>query len=163
VFEGERAMTRDNNLLGKFELTGLQPAPRSAPQIQVTFDIDANGILSVSATDKATGIDNRIKITNDKGRLSREDIERMVAEAEKYREEDDRQRERIAAKNSLESYCFNMKATLAEVRFVKHKKKLLSNNVREINRVCNFAECRIPKKLKSFCSIPFKNADFFLL
>ena len=120
MFEGERAMTRDNNLLGKFELTGLTPAPRCAPQIQVTFDIDANGILNVSATEKSTNNENRIRITNDKGRLSREDIKRMVAEAETYRAEDDRQRERIAAKNSLESYCFNMKATLAEVS-LSHK------------------------------------------
>ncbi len=134
MFEGERAMTRDNNLLGKFELTGLTPAPRCAPQIQVTFDIDANGILSVSATEKCTNNENSIRITKDKGRLSREDIERMVAEAEKYREEDDRQRERVAAKNSLESYCFNMKATLAEVRFVIQKKIALEQ-FRQINLV----------------------------
>jgi L1 cell adhesion molecule like protein len=86
----------------------------------VTFDIDANGILNVSATEKSTNNENRIRITNDKGRLSREDIKGMVAEAETYRAEDDRQRERIAAKNSLESYCFNMKATLAEVS-LSHK------------------------------------------
>ena len=107
-------MTKDNNLLGKFELTGIPPAPRGVPQIEVTFDIDANGILNVSAVDKSTGKQNKITITNDKGRLSKDDIERMVKEAESYKEEDDKQRERIAAKNSLEGYAFQMKATLDE-------------------------------------------------
>ncbi|KAH9493263.1 Heat shock cognate 71 kDa protein, variant 3 [Dermatophagoides farinae] len=114
VYEGERAMTKDNNLLGKFELTGIPPAPRGVPQIEVTFDIDANGILNVSAVDKSTGKQNKITITNDKGRLSKDDIERMVKEAESYKEEDDKQRDRIAAKNSLEGYAFQMKATLDE-------------------------------------------------
>jgi len=114
VFEGERAMTKDNNLLGKFELSGIPPAPRGVPQIEVTFDIDANGILNVTALEKSTNKENKITITNDKGRLSKEDIERMVNEAEKYRSEDDKQKETIAAKNALESYCFNMKATLDE-------------------------------------------------
>ena len=107
-------MTKDNNLLGKFELTGIPPAPRGVPQIEVTFDIDANGILNVSAVDKSTGKQNKITITNDKGRLSKDDIERMVKEAESYKEEDDKQRDRIAAKNSLEGYAFQMKATLDE-------------------------------------------------
>jgi L1 cell adhesion molecule like protein len=114
VYEGERAMTKDNNLLGKFELTGIPPAPRGVPQIEVTFDIDANGILNVSAVDKSTGRQNKITITNDKGRLSKEDIERMVKEAEQYKNEDDTQRERITAKNSLESYAFNMKSTVED-------------------------------------------------
>lgn len=114
VYEGERAMTKDNNLLGKFELTGIPPAPRGVPQIEVTFDIDANGILNVSAVDKSTGKENKITITNDKGRLSKEDIERMVNEAEKYRAEDEVQREKVTAKNSLESYCFNMKSTIED-------------------------------------------------
>jgi len=107
VFEGERAMTRDNNQLGKFELSGIPPAPRGVPQIEVTFDIDDNGILNVSAADKSTGKENKITITNDKGRLSKEDIEKMVNDAEKYKKEDDEQRERVSSKNNLESYCFN--------------------------------------------------------
>nr|WBV73500.1 allergen [Blomia tropicalis] len=114
VYEGERAMTKDNNLLGKFELSGIPPAPRGVPQIEVTFDIDANGILNVSAVDKSTGKQNKITITNDKGRLSKEDIERMVKEAESYRDEDEKQRDRISAKNALESYAFQMKATTEE-------------------------------------------------
>merc|ERR1719266_2888417 len=114
VYEGERAMTKDNHNLGKFDLTGIPPAPRGVPQIEVTFDIDANGILNVSATDKSTGKENKITITNDKGRLSKEDIEKMVNEAEKYKAEDEKQRDRISAKNGLESYCFNMKSTMAE-------------------------------------------------
>merc|ERR1712172_403378 len=112
VYEGERAMTKDNHNLGKFDLTGIPPAPRGVPQIEVTFDIDANGILNVSACDKSTGKQNKITITNDKGRLSKEDIERMVSDAEKFKAEDDKQKERISAKNGLESYCFNMKTTI---------------------------------------------------
>jgi len=120
VFEGERAMTKDNNILGKFELTGIPPAPRGVPQIEVTFDIDANGILNVTAIEKSTGKENKITITNDKGRLSKEDIERMVNEAEKYKADDEKQKDRVAAKNSLESYCFNMKSTVEDEK-VKDK------------------------------------------
>ncbi|XP_034104988.1 heat shock 70 kDa protein cognate 1 [Drosophila albomicans] len=112
VFEGERAMTKDNNILGKFELSAIPPAPRGVPQIEVTFDIDANGILNVSAAEKSTGKVNRITITNDKGRLSKDDIERMVNEAESYRQADEQQRHRIDAKNQLESYCFHMRSML---------------------------------------------------
>ncbi|KAH0609415.1 uncharacterized protein H6S33_012901 [Morchella sextelata] len=114
VFEGERARTKDNNLLGKFELTGIPPAPRGVPQIEVTFDIDANGILNVSAVEKGTGKTNRITITNDKGRLSKEEIERMLAEAEKYKEEDEAEAARISAKNSLESYAYSLRNTLSD-------------------------------------------------
>jgi L1 cell adhesion molecule like protein len=112
VFEGERAKTKDNNILGKFELSGIPPAPRGVPQIEVTFDIDANGILNVSATDKSTNRTNKITITNDKGRLSKDDIERMVAEAEKYRKEDEQARERVGSKNGLESYAYNLRNTV---------------------------------------------------
>lgn len=109
VFEGERSMTKDNNLLGKFELSGIPPAPRGQPQIEVTFELDANGILRVSAADKGTGKSESITITNDKGRLTADEIERMVAEAEKYAEEDKATRERIEARNSLENYSFSLK------------------------------------------------------
>jgi len=114
VFEGERSRTKDNNLLGKFELTGIPPAPRGVPQINVIFDIDANGILNVSAEDKTTGKKNKITITNDKGRLSKDEIERMVQDAEKYKAEDEEHRARIEAKNQLENYAYNMKNTLGE-------------------------------------------------
>ncbi|KPM11560.1 disulfide-isomerase A6 [Sarcoptes scabiei] len=130
VYEGERAMTKDNNLLGKFELTGIPPAPRGVPQIEVTFDIDANGILNVSAVDKSTGKQNKITITNDKGRLSKDDIERMVKEAESYKEEDEKQRDRISAKNSLEGYAFQMRATIEEETF---KSKISEDDRKKIN------------------------------
>merc|ERR1712197_329567 len=112
VFEGERTMTKDNHLLGKFELTGIPPAPRGVPQIEVTFEIDANGILQVSAEDKGTGKAEKITITAEKGRLSEEDIERMVREAEQYAEEDRNVKERIDARNGLESYVYNLKNQL---------------------------------------------------
>lgn len=115
VFEGERAMTRDNNLLGTFDLTGIPPAPRGVPQIEVTFDLDANGILNVSALEKGSGSTRNITIKNDRGRLSQKDIDRMVADAEKYREEDERQRQRVAARNQLEGYMFSVKQAAAEV------------------------------------------------
>ncbi|CAO3582408.1 unnamed protein product [Absidia cylindrospora] len=114
VYEGERARTKDNNLLGKFELSGIPPAPRGVPQVEVTFDIDANGILNVSALDKTTGKSNKITITNDKGRLSKEDIERMVNDAEKYKAEDDAAAARIQARNGVESYAYNLRNTLQE-------------------------------------------------
>ena len=109
VFEGERKMTKDNNKLGEFHLDGIAPAPRGVPQIEVTFDLDANGVLNISAKDKATSSTNHITITNDKGRLSEQDIERMVAEAEKYAAEDDAMKEKIEAKNALENYAYSMR------------------------------------------------------
>ncbi|KAK8120112.1 hsp70-like protein [Apiospora kogelbergensis] len=109
VFEGERSMTKDNNLLGKFELTGIPPAPRGQPQIEVSFELDANGLLKVSGHDKGTGKQESITITNDKGRLTQDEIDRMVSEAEKYAEEDKATRERIEARNGLENYAFNLK------------------------------------------------------
>ena len=114
VFEGERQMTKDNHLLGSFNLEGIPPAPRGTPQIEVTFDIDANGILNVSAADKATGKSEKITITNDKGRLSKEEIEKMVQDAEKYKDEDDKLRKKVDAKNGLESFIFQMKNTLTD-------------------------------------------------
>ena len=114
VYEGERARTKDNNLLGKFELTGIPPAPRGVPQIEVTFDLDANGIMNVGATEKGTGKAHKITITNDKGRLSKEEIECMLAEAEKYKAEDEAEASRIHAKNGLESYAYSLKNTINE-------------------------------------------------
>ncbi|CAN7014695.1 unnamed protein product [Brassica oleracea var. botrytis] len=112
VYEGERARTKDNNLLGKFELSGIPPAPRGVPQITVCFDIDANGILNVSAEDKTTGQKNKITITNDKGRLSKDEIEKMVQEAEKYKSEDEEHKKKVEAKNALENYAYNMRNTI---------------------------------------------------
>merc|ERR1711862_501821 len=109
-----RKMTKDNHELGKFNLEGIPPAPRGTPQIEVTFDIDANGILNVSAVDKGTGKQNKITITNDSSRLSKDDIESMVADAEKYKAEDELMAKKIEAKNGLENYCFQMKNTLNE-------------------------------------------------
>ena len=120
VYEGERAMTKDNNLLGKFDLTGIPPSPRGVPQIEVTFDVDSNGIMNVSAVDKSTNKMEKITIKNDKGRLSDADIKRMVDEAEKFKQEDDAQRERIQAKNGLESYAFQAKSTVEDEK-VKDK------------------------------------------
>lgn len=136
IFEGERAMTKDNNILGKFELSGIPPAPRGVPQIEVTFDIDADGILNVSATDKSNGKKNQITIKNDKGRLTKEEIEKMVNEAEKFKKEDANQRERIASKNSLESYCFNMKQTMDDDRM---SSKIGSRERSKILNACNDA------------------------
>merc|ERR1712232_404602 len=120
VYEGERSRTKDNNLLGKFELGGIPPAPRGVPQIEVTFDVDANGVLNVSAEDKgASGKKANITITNDKGRLSKDDIERMVREAEQFAEEDKLAAERVDSRNALESYCYSLKNTMAEGTFAE--------------------------------------------
>merc|ERR1711959_616086 len=114
VFEGERSMTKDCNLLGKFNLDRIPPMPRGVPQIEVTYDIDANGILNVSSVEKSTGTENKITITNDKGRLSEDEIEKMVEEAEKYKCEDEANKQRIEAKNGLENYAYNMKNTVSD-------------------------------------------------
>merc|ERR1719401_2769096 len=131
VFEGERAMTKDNNLLGKFHLDGIPPAPRGVPQIEVTFDIDANGILNVSAQDKSTGKSNQITITNEKGRLSQAEIDRMVQEAEKFRAEDETNKLKIEAKNGLENYCFTMRNTLNEEKLEDGDKEKIEKAVQE--------------------------------
>merc|ERR1712093_604932 len=114
VFEGERKMTKDNNKLGEFHLDDIAPVPRGVPQIEVTFNIDANGVMHVSAQDKASGKDKNITITNDKGRLSQDDIERMVSEAEKYAAEDEMMKEKIEAKNALENYSYSMRNSINE-------------------------------------------------
>jgi L1 cell adhesion molecule like protein len=120
VFEGERPMTKDNNSLGKFQLEGIPPMPRGVPQIEVTFDIDANGILNVTAAEKSTGKSNKITITNDKGRLSREEVDRLVEEAAKHADEDKAAMARIEARNELESYLYNARNSLQDDK-VKEK------------------------------------------
>ena len=133
VFEGERQLTKDNNILGKFQLDGIPPAPRGTPQIEVVFDMDANGVLNVNATDKAGGKSNKITITNDKGRLSKEDIERMVSEAEKYKEEDSRHKERIDARNGLENYIYSVKNSTEDAKL---KEKLSDEERSTIDAAC---------------------------
>merc|ERR1712196_387718 len=113
VFEGERAMTKDAHLLGKFELNGIPPAPRGVPQIEVSFEINADGILHVSAVDKANGNEKRIEINNEKGRLSQEEIDRMLNEATEFAEQDQKERERVEARNKLEGYVFQVKSSLS--------------------------------------------------
>mmetsp|Transcript_16777 Transcript_16777/g.59522 ORF Transcript_16777/g.59522 Transcript_16777/m.59522 type:complete len:663 (-) Transcript_16777:78-2066(-) len=130
VFEGERSMTKDNNLLGKFNLDGIPPMPRGQPQIEVTFDIDANGILNVSAVEKSTGKEQKIQIKNDKGRLSQEEIDRMVDEAERYKAEDEANKVRVEAKNSLENYCYSMKSTMADEKLAA---KLSAEDKEKVN------------------------------
>ncbi|GBM82293.1 Heat shock protein 70 B2 [Araneus ventricosus] len=133
VYEGERAMTKDNHMLGRFELSGIPPAPRGVPQIEVTFDMDANGILNVSAMDKSSGNSRSITITNDKGRLSKEEIERMLNEAMKYEKEDQEQREKVAARNSLESYVYQMKQTAESAP----DEKLGSSDKAKVKEICD--------------------------
>lgn len=114
IYEGERQFTKDNNMLGNFHLDGIPPAPRGVPQIEVSFDIDANGIMNISASDKSTGKSNKITITNDKGRLSKEDIEEMIKKAEQFKEEDEKLKENVEAKNGLENYLYNLKNSMVK-------------------------------------------------
>ena len=127
VFEGERQMTKDNNKLGEFTLSGIPPMPRGVPEIQITYDLDANGILKVTACEKSSGKEEKIEVKNDGSRLSKEDIEKMLAEAEKYSEEDNKLKERVEAKNSLESIAFQMKSMLDD----ENIKKGLSDELKE--------------------------------
>ncbi|XP_055624693.1 heat shock protein 70 B2-like [Toxorhynchites rutilus septentrionalis] len=131
VYEGERAMTRDNNLLGRFELMGIPPASRGIPQIDVSFDLDANGILNVTAVEKGSGKSRNITIKNDKGRLSQQEIDRMLSEAERYKEDDERQREKIFARNKLESYCFSVKSAIDE-----HGSRLNDSDKKKARKMC---------------------------
>ena len=134
VYEGERAMTKNNNLLGTFELSGIPPAPRGVPKIEVTFDLDANGILNVTAKDQSTGKSNNITIKNEKGRLSKEEIDRMVSDAERYKAEDDACRAKIAARNQLESYAFSVKSAAREhgEKLSPDDKSLVDNKVTDV-------------------------------
>lgn len=141
VFEGERALVKDNNLLGKFELTGIPPAPRGTPQIEVTFALDANGILKVEAEDKGTGKSKSITITNDKSRLSKEDIERMVEEAEKFAEQDAEVKARIEARNSLENLVQNVKQSIGEEEYASKIDEEDKEEVHDtINEITEFLE-----------------------
>merc|ERR1711970_437113 len=123
VFEGERAMTKDNQKLGQFTLQGIPPAPRGVPQIEVTFDIDANGILNVAAVDKSSGVEQKITIKNDQNKLSKEEIDRLVQDAEKYKQDDENQLKRVQAKNSLETYAYGVKSALSDSKNVSEDKK----------------------------------------
>ena len=138
VFEGERTLTRDNTLLGKFQLDGIPPMPRGQPQIEVVFDVDANGILNVSAAEKSTGKSQKITITNDKGRLSKEDIERMVEEAEKYKEEDEKLAASIEAKGKMENYMFMVKGSIKDLqeKINEEDGTALMAAVRDIEQAC---------------------------
>merc|ERR1711935_419044 len=141
IFEGERAMTRDNHLLGSFDLNGIPPAPRGVPSIEVTFDIDANGILNVSAEEKSTGKKEKITITNDNGRLSATEIQRMVDDAEKFKQEDEKQRQRIAARNGLETYCLNMQSTVEDARLDNKINKSDKNSIMDkVNEVIEWLD-----------------------
>lgn len=133
MFEGERGLTKDNNILGKFNLEGIPPAPRGTPQIEVTFELDANGILNVTAMDKSTQKQNKIVIKNEKGRLSQEEIEKMVKDAEKYKEEDDMVKSKIEAKNQLEHMCYTSKQTVNDE---KYKDKISEEEKKSVNDKC---------------------------
>jgi len=145
VFEGERTLTKDNTLLGKFQLDGIPPMPRGMPQIEVAFDIDANGILNVSALEKSTGKSNNIVITNDKGRLSKEDIERMVEEAERYKNEDNELREKVEAKNNFENHLYQMKNTIKDDKneltnkLSSTDKKTITEKINELEEWCAYS------------------------
>ena len=141
VYEGERELTKDNHLLGTFNLDGIPPMPRGQPQIEVTYDIDANSILNVTAVEKSTGKQNKIVITNDKGRLSKDDIDRLVKEAEKFKDEDKKVKERIEAKNHLEQYGYQIKQTLKDEKlkdkFSEDEKKQIEEKVDEVLKWLN--------------------------
>ena len=159
IYEGERKFTKDCNLLGTFDLSNIPPAPRGVPQIEVKLDVDANGILNVSAEEKGTGNKQKIVITNDKGRLNKNDIERMVQEAEKFKEEDEQNRRRVDAKNELENFLYNMKAAMDKEDGKlsnEDKEKVLSVTKESIEWLENNQECSVEEyedKLKEVQSI----------
>ncbi|XP_075976366.1 heat shock protein 68-like [Anticarsia gemmatalis] len=154
IYEGERAMTRDNNLLGTFNLSGIPPAPRGVPQIEVTFDVDANGILNVSAQDRSTGRSEGITISNDKGRLSKKDIEKMLQDAEKFKVEDEAVRKTVETRNQLESYLFGCKAAveIAGNSLTENEKSSVmnecSNQLRWLEANPNANKAELEKRLK---------------
>ena len=169
VFEGERQFTKDNNSLGKFELSGIPPAPRGIPQVEVSFDLDANGILNVTAIEKGTGKKSNITITNDKGRLSKEEIEELVKQAEKYKEEDEKARVRIEAKNSLETYVYNTRNSLQKADTDKGKEawknaepiieeaiKWLDNNTTASTEEFTDKQKELEKELQPFVSAMYE-------
>jgi L1 cell adhesion molecule like protein len=169
VFEGERQFTRDNTLLGKFQLEGIPPMPRGMPQIEVTFDLDANGILNVQAAEKSTGKLEKITITNDKGRLSQEDIERMVQEAEKFKESDQKLKENIEAKQRLETLIFQTKSDMngkdlgdmkdSVDKFLKEKEDWLDSHLHEDKEKYEEQTQEIQNKLAEFAKLGKKEGD----
>ena len=156
VFEGERGFTKDNHLLGRFDLTDIPPAPRGVPQIEVSFDLDANGILNVSAVEKGTGKTNKITITNDKGRLSKEDIENMVKTAEEFKNQDEEEKERVDSKNTFESYIYNARNSLKDSDNEEAKKlwsdvePIFEEGVKWIDENKNESKDTYDAKLKEF-------------
>ncbi|KAF8402895.1 hypothetical protein HHK36_010987 [Tetracentron sinense] len=163
VYEGEKERTKDNNILGKFELFGLPPAPSGVPQITLCFDIDVNGILNVSAEDKTSGLKNKITITHDKGRLSKEEIEKMVKEADKYKIEDEEQKKKVESKNAFESYAYYMRNTVKDeeicAKLAPADKKKIENSIEKALQWLDnnqYAEADVfeykKKKLESICN-----------
>merc|ERR1712070_478039 len=133
VFEGERGMTKSNRLLGQFELSGIPPAPRGVPQVEVSFDVDANGTLSIGAHDKGTGKEESLTITSEKGRLSDDEIEAMVREAEEFAEEDSKEKAKIQARNELEAYLYNLKNSINDTL----EDKLTEDEKSQLNTAVN--------------------------
>ena len=159
VYEGERPMTKDCNLLGKFDLKGISPAPRGVPQIEVAFEIDGDGILRVSAQDKGTGHAEKIEIKNDRGRLSQEDIDRMVEEAAEYAEQDSRERARADARNSLEAYVFQIKSSLNGAdsaslsdSMTEEESKAIERALADVQRMARCAQERAPRRHTNACT-----------
>jgi heat shock 70kDa protein 1/2/6/8 len=160
VFEGERTMTKDNNSLGNFELGGIPPAPRGTPQIEVTFDIDANGIMNIEAQDKTSGVKKHITISNDKGRLSSDDIERMVKEAEDFKEEDMKLQENIETKNEFENILFQTKTTLGNEKVTE---KLSEEDIKIMNETINENEQWLQENEHSTEELTSRKNDFNVL